>query len=202
MCIHLCSFQHGFRGHRWALFWWPYLHCCWIHPLRPVWHNVCKHVHCAYMHCILYMVRPITSETMLILNVIVSESWGNDIRRWFSPSPSTFVYGQAGSDDETWKEFLLGGEASTPVNTDSLKLSLDCLTHSAYFLPPSTIASLTIWANLWPWCHTVWRACRCDGLLLQCGTRSIFYRRHKTNAELWRIHFSFWFSCSYTRRLH
>lgn len=51
------------------------------------------------------------------------------------------MYGQAGSDDETWKEFLLGGDASTPVNTDSLKLSPDCLTLSTHFLPPSAIAS-------------------------------------------------------------
>lgn len=129
-------------------------------------HGVCNHVHCA---CTIYSTRlkPLASETMLFLCMIVSESWGNDIRRWFNLPPWTFVYGQAGSDDETWKEFLLGGEACTPVNTDSLKLSLDCLTLSTLFLPPSTIDS---WQSGLIYSHEIIQSgkhCRCDGLRLK-----------------------------------
>lgn len=119
------------------------------------------------MHHILYTLKPLASETMLFLCVIVSESWGNDIRRWFNLPPWTFVHGQAGSDDETWKEFLLGGEACTPVNTDSLKLSLDCLTLSTLFLPPSTIDS---WQSGLIYSHDIMQSgkhCRCDGLRLK-----------------------------------
>lgn len=77
--------------------------CCWVPPSGPL-----------------------TLKTRLIWNSAVPQrdckrkSRGNDIRRWFSLPPWTFVYGQAGSDDETWKEFLLGGETSETVNTDSL----------------------------------------------------------------------------------
>lgn len=88
---------------------------------------------------------------------IASESWGNDIRRWFSRPPRTLVHGQAGSGDETRKEFLLGGETSAPVNTDSLWLGLDCLTLGASPSPPPppprAIASWTVRANLWTWYH-------------------------------------------------
>lgn len=124
------------------------------------------------------LLKPITSETMLCLSVIVSESWGNDIRRWFSLALQTFVYGQAGSGDETRKEFLLGGEACTPVNTDSLKtFSVLLRLTLSLSLSPSAIASFSIWANLWLWYHTVWRThCRYDGLPLKCDSSSIFYR--------------------------